>query len=98
MKRTFKMYLCWRKWKSADIALELIGYKASNDSSGMWTAGVIAEVDVDVEVPDDFDPRAVQIEALKLERQQVTARLQSEITRIDHEIGKLLALEHKEKA
>lgn len=97
MKRTFKMHLCWRKWRGRELELELNMHEASSEASGMWAAGVIGAVDVTVDVPDDFDPRAAQLSALQMEKQQVTARLQAELTRLDHEIGKLLALEHKEK-
>lgn len=97
MKRTFHMYICWRKWEhDRDVGIELCDHPVSK--GGMWTGGVIGEVDVEVDLPDDFDERAAQLEALRMEKQKVTARLTAEITRIDHEIGKLLALEHKEPA
>ena len=98
MKRTFHMYLTWRKWNGEnDIRIELLPFPSRTEEN-LWTAGVIGEVDVDVEFPDDFDQREAQLAALRMEKQKVEARLTAEIARIDGEIGKLLALEYKATA
>ena len=54
----------------------------------------IGEQMVEVEVPDDFDPRAQQIAALQNEKQKLMADTQHEITEIDRKISKLQALEY----
>ena len=46
-----------------------------------------------VEVPDDFDPRPLQVAALEAKKQTVSAEFQARITEIDRQIQSLLAIE-----
>jgi hypothetical protein len=49
---------------------------------------------IEVELPDDFDPRQLQIAALERERTALRATFQARITEIEEQISKLLAIEH----
>ena len=54
----------------------------------------IGEQEVEIEVLDDFDPRAQQIAALEKQRQKVMADYQKTVTEINERINKLQAIEH----
>lgn len=53
----------------------------------------VCEASVEVEVPDNFDPRAAQVEALKRQKQAVMADFQKRVTDIERQIAQLTALE-----
>lgn len=46
----------------------------------------------EVEIPDDFDSRAVQVEALKAEKKKLMADFQARCTAIEKQISELTAL------
>jgi GH35 family endo-1,4-beta-xylanase len=52
----------------------------------------ICEQDIEIEVPDDFDPRAQQIAALEKEKQKVMAAYQKTVTEINNRINNLKAI------
>jgi hypothetical protein len=54
----------------------------------------VCEQVVEVEVPDNYDPRAQQIAALKKEKQKVMAEFTKTVTEINDRISKLQALEY----
>jgi GH35 family endo-1,4-beta-xylanase len=54
----------------------------------------ICEQEIEIEVPDNFDPRAQQIAALEKQRQKVMAEYQKTVTEINERINKLQAIEH----
>lgn len=53
----------------------------------------VCEQVVEVEVPDNYDPRAQQIAALEKQRQKVMADYHKTVTEINDRISKLQALE-----
>lgn len=55
----------------------------------------IRHQEFEVEIPDDFDPRPKQIEALKAEARKVKAEAHKKITEIEDAISKLTAIEDK---
>ena len=46
-----------------------------------------------VELPDDFDPRTLQVQVLEAEKQKARADFQARITELDRQIQSLLAIE-----
>ena len=50
--------------------------------------------EIEIEVPDDYDPRAQQIAALEAMKQKVMADFQKSVTDINRQISMLQALEH----
>jgi hypothetical protein len=54
----------------------------------------ICAQEVEVEVPDNYDPRAQQITALEKKKQEVMAHYQKTVTDINERISKLQALEY----
>jgi hypothetical protein len=54
----------------------------------------VGEQEVEVEVPDDYDPRAQQIAALEKQKQKVMADFQKSVAEINERISNLQALEY----
>lgn len=55
----------------------------------------VKDVEVSVDVPDNFDPRPKQVEALQERKQELEKKFNAEVTRIDTEISKLLAITYE---
>ena len=53
----------------------------------------VKEIDVDVEVPDDYDPRPAQIAALKEKQKQAAADFHAATVENTRQINELQALE-----
>lgn len=53
--------------------------------------------EIELEVPDNFDPRPQQIEVLQEKKQHAMAEYQKTITEIDHNISKLQAISYSEE-
>jgi hypothetical protein len=54
----------------------------------------VGEQEIEVDVPDSYDPRAQQIAALEKHKQKVMADYQKMVTDINEKISKLQALEY----
>ena len=50
--------------------------------------------EIEIEVPDDYDPRAQQVAALEAMKQKVMADYQINVMAINDRISKLMALEY----
>ena len=57
------------------------------------TLTYVCEREVEIEVPDDHDPRAQQIAALERKKLEIMAHYQKSVTDINDRISKLQALE-----
>ena len=53
----------------------------------------VGEQEIEIEVPENYDPRAQQIAALEALKQKVMADYHKSVMEINERIGKLLALE-----
>jgi hypothetical protein len=53
----------------------------------------VCEQEIEIEVPDDYDPRAQKIAALEKHKQKVMADYQKTVTEINARISKLQAIE-----
>ena len=54
----------------------------------------VGEQEIEIDVPDDFDPRAQQIAALEEQKRKVMADYQKSVTEINERISNLQALEY----
>lgn len=54
----------------------------------------VGEQEIEIDVPDNYDPRAQQIAALEAQRKQVMADYQKMVTEINEKISNLQALEY----
>ena len=57
-------------------------------------ATYVNEQDVEIEVPDDYDPRAQKVAALQARKLKVMADYQKTVDEINERISKLQALEY----
>lgn len=53
----------------------------------------IGQQEIEIDIPDDYDPRAQQIAALEALKQKVMADYHKSVMEINERINKLLALE-----
>jgi len=56
----------------------------------------VGEQEIEIEVPDDYDPRAQKIAALEKHKLKVMADYQKTVTEINERISKLQAIEYTE--
>jgi len=54
---------------------------------------LVGEIDVEFDIPDDFDPRPSQIAALQAKQKEAAAAFYAMTTELDRQISKLQALE-----
>lgn len=54
----------------------------------------VGEQEIEIEVPDDYDPRAQKIAALERHKQKIMADYQKTLVEINDRISKLQALEY----
>ncbi len=69
---------------------EVFSFKADDDSYRTY----IGAQEIEIDVPNDYDPRAQQIAALEKQKQKVMADYQKTVTEINDRINKLQALEY----
>ena len=54
----------------------------------------VCEQEIEIEVPDNYDPRAQKIEALQAQKEKIMADYQKTVTEINARISKLQAIEY----
>lgn len=59
---------------------------------------IVREHSIEVEVPDDFDPRPAMVASLEEQKQLIRAKFAKEVRDIDERIQSLLAIESTEQA
>ena len=95
MKIKTTVHIHYAKWEWEDEAQYIVyAYRMGDTASITY----ICEQEIEIEVPDDFDPRAQQIAALEKEKQKVMADYQKTVTEINDRISKLQALEYTNAA
>lgn len=91
MKTTVTVHLHYCKYQWEDEGqIELYPCKFDDNEHRTY----IGERQLEVEVPDNYDPRAQQIAALEKKKQEVMADSQKAITEIEGKINNLQALEY----
>jgi hypothetical protein len=91
MKIKLTAHIHYSKWHWQDKGeFQIFCCKLEDDDHRTY----ISEQEVEVDVPDDYDPRAQQIAALEKQRQKVMADYQKTVTEINDRISKLKALEY----
>jgi hypothetical protein len=69
---------------------QVLCFKAPDDDYRVW----VSEQDVEIEVPEDFDPRQSEVAALEARKIKAMADYQKTVTEINDRISKLQALEY----
>lgn len=74
-----------------EFQVEFHPSKTMGKTDPSWV--LVKQHSFDVEVPDDFDPRPAQVQALREKEQEMRAEFARNITNIQSQINSLLALE-----
>ena len=89
IKTTVHIYYCKWHWQEKS-EYEIFSYKFDDDDHRTY----VCEQEIEIEVPDNYDPRAQQIAALENQKQKVMADYQKSVNEINDRITKLQALEY----
>ena len=87
IKTTAHIYFTKYSWQEEGEFL--LFYAKIDDTETQFHVG---EQEFEIEVPDDFDPRAQQIAALEKQKQKVMADYQKTVTEINNRINNLKAI------
>jgi hypothetical protein len=87
IKITAHVYHCQYSWEEKGEFL--LFYAKVDDIDSMIH---VSEQEVEIEVPDNYDPRAQQVAALEKQKQKVMADYQKMVTDINERISKLQAI------
>jgi hypothetical protein len=68
---------------------EVFSFKAPDTEHRTY----VCEQEIEIEVPDNYDPRAQKIEALQAQKLKIMADYQKTVTEINARISKLQAIE-----
>jgi hypothetical protein len=90
IKLTAHIYYAQYSWEQTG-QYQIIYAKLEDDEHRTY----IGEQEVEIEVPDDYDPRAQKIAALMKKKQKIMADYQRTVTEINDRISNLQALEYK---
>lgn len=91
MKVKITVHIHYNKYSWDDKGnFEVFSFKCDDDDSRTY----VGEQGIEVDVPDNYDPRAQQIAALEKQKQKVMADFQRSVDGINEKISKLQALEY----
>jgi hypothetical protein len=91
MKVKATVYVHYLKYDWQDEGVyEIFSFTADDDDHRTF----VCEQEIEIDVPDGYDPRAQKIAALEKKKQKVMADYQSTVTEINERINKLQALEY----
>jgi len=91
MKIKTTVHIFYNKYFWEDKGEYLVFYAKVDDSEHRTYIG---EQEIEIEVPDNYDPRAKQIAALEKKKQKVMADYQRTVDEINERISKLQAIEY----
>ena len=89
VKITTYIHYCKFIWDNKG-EFEALSFKADDDDYRTF----VGEQEIEIEVPDDYDPQMQKIAALEKQKQKVMAEYQNTLTEINDRINKLQALEY----
>lgn len=87
IKATVYIHFCQWSWEDKG-EFEVFSFKADDNDHRTF----VREQEIEIDVPDNYDPRAQQIAALEKQRLKVMADYQKSVTEINERIGKLQAI------
>lgn len=99
MRTKMQGFIMAHKIKDYDIEkhawVERLAFSFSHYDSSKYNESevVVCEHSFEVDVPDDFDPRAGLVANLEAAKQKITAEFQAKVTEINGRIQSLLAIE-----
>ena len=93
MKVKANAFLHWRKYEWEQAGEYTLNSCDMSKESPEYV--LIRKMDIDVDVPDDFDPRPQQIQTLKAVKAEILAKAHVQAQNIEEQIQRLLCIEHK---
>ena len=101
MNHTIKGWLYWKaasKYsKTGAPEINFLPFDPKYATADMWGVPV-REHSIEVEIPDDFDPRPQQIKALDEQISKVRAEFTARINELQEQKSRLLAIEYVAEA
>lgn len=91
MKIKTQIHVYFSKYSWEKQGEYLVLYAKIDDSEHQ---NYVCSQEIEIEVPEDFDPRAQKIAALEKQKQKAMADYQKSVTDINDRISKLQALEY----
>ncbi len=93
MKVPVKGYVVWRNEESFP---EPRFETWPSDMSGIGPTHIgVVPLELEVEIPDDFDPIPEQVAILRKKKQEVMAQAQQRVNNLEEQIQRLLCIEYK---
>ena len=89
-KITVFIHCCKYDWKEEGV---FVAHPYRFDDS--TTHIFLFEQEIEIDIPDDFDPTPIQIEKLRKEKQRILAEAQVKANNIDQQIQEMLCIENK---
>lgn len=90
MKVKVTSHIYYQQYSWEQTARYLVMYAKLDDCEHLT---YVSEQEIEIDVPDDYDPRAQKIAALEKHKQKVMADYHKTVTEINDRISKLQALE-----
>ena len=90
--QTIKGYIVHETWHGERGEYKFQPYEAIKTGTNYIQIGV-CQHEITFTLPDDFDPRADQVAALRKVQEKARADFTARMTELDRQIGELLALE-----
>jgi hypothetical protein len=91
MKIKLTAHIHYRKYSWEEKGEYQLWYAKLDDDDSRTYVG---EQEVEVDIPDNYDPRAQQVAALEKYKQKVMADFQRSVSEINDRISKLQAIEY----
>lgn len=89
IKTTIYVHYLKYAWQE-EGGYEIFSFKADDSDHQTY----ICQQEIEIDIPEDYDPRAQQIAALEQQKQKVMAAYQKTVNEITEKINKLQALEY----
>lgn len=96
-KHTVKGYITFKP-AEFDFEQDRVGFVDFKPTGATGWGVLVREHTIEVELPDDFNPRAAQITALEEQREALRAQFAKSIRELDEQISKLQAIEYTPEA
>jgi hypothetical protein len=93
VKTTVHIYHSQYSWETT-ARFQVYSFKTDDSEYQTY----VGEQEIEIEVPDNYDPRAQKIAALEKHKQKVMADYQKTVMEINDRISKLQALEYTDAA
>ena len=93
MKLKVTAYIHYLKWAWEEKGrFEVFTFKADDDEARTY----VGQQEIEIDVPENYDPRAQQIAALQKQKQKVMADFQVTVDQINRQISELQSIEMNE--